>query len=232
MESLKCIIIDDDPLVTDLVMHFSEKCEDIEFCVSCNDAVEGLKLLSNSHFDLLFLDYNMPALSGKDLLEIKQDKSKVIMITSNKDFAVDSYRYDDVCDYLMKPISYEDFSTAIDRVVTRKVNQSISEKSKESIMVKDGANWVPITFSTIKFIKSESNYCVFATPHGKVMTLAKLKDLNTKLPDNFLRCHRSYIINTEFISQINLEEVKIGEQVIPISALYRDQVKSFIEANA
>lgn len=233
MTKLKCLIIDDDPQIIDLVAHFSTKCELIEFCISCTDPVEGLKLLSNSTFDLLFLDYNMPNLNGQDLLELKRDASKVIMITSNSQFAVNSYKYDDIVDYLVKPLDYETFNVALKRLTTRKKEQPIVTESKDhptptSIMVKDGNNWIPINFDDIQYIKSESNYCIFQNKSGKVMTLITLKNLEDKLPSNFMRCHRSYIINMNYVTQINLEEAFIKEDTIPISARYKDEIKSFI----
>ncbi|MDF1695227.1 MAG: LytTR family DNA-binding domain-containing protein [Saprospiraceae bacterium] len=231
---MKCIIIDDDPLITDLVMHFSDKCELIEYCVACNDSVEGLKLLTNSNFDILFLDYNMPDFNGRDLLELKKDKSKVIMITSNKDFAVDSYQYEDVTDYLLKPLDYESFLKSILRIETKRKDfaSQPQEKTKDSLMVKDGNNWIPILFKDIQFIKSESNYCVFYTLNGKTMSLAKLKDLEVKLPPSFIRCHRSFIVNTSYISKINLEEIQIGTTLIPISQMFKENIKKFIESNS
>ena len=231
---LKCIIIDDDPLITDLVQHFSEKCELIEYCVACNDAVEGLRLLTNSNFDLLFLDYNMPKLNGRDLLDLKKDKSKVIMITSNTEFAVDSYKYDEVEDYLVKPLNYNSFFESVQRVM-KKISKNAGPDyptSRQSIMLKDGNNWIPTNYSEINYIKSESNYCIFFTENGKIMTLAKLKDLEEKLPSNFLRCHRSYIINSDFIERINLDEVVVKSDAIPISQQFKDNIRRYIESNS
>lgn len=231
---MKCLIIDDDPLITDLVKHFSDKCELIEYCVSCNDSIEGLKLLTNSEFDILLLDYNMPDLNGRDLLDLKKDSSTVIMITSNTEFAVDSYKYDAVEDYLVKPLDYESFYNSVSRVINRKNKEDKTEPSKnqDSIMLRDGNNWVPIHYSEVQYIKSESNYCVFYTDNGKVMTLAKLKDLEIKLPSNFIRCHRSFIINTNFIERINLDELQIKNEPIPISQAFRENIKEFIESNS
>jgi len=227
------LIIDDDPQIIDLVAHFSTKCDFIEFCISCTDPVEGLKLLSNSTFDLLFLDYNMPNLNGQDLLELKKDASKVIMITSNSQFAVNSYQFDDIVDYLVKPLDYETFNKALTRFSNKKkepvnVSASYTAPTPTNIMVKDGNNWIPINFDDIHYIKSESNYCIFQNKAGKVMTLSTLKNLEDKLPNNFMRCHRSYIINMNYVTQINLEEAFIKDDTIPISARYKDEIKAFI----
>lgn len=232
---MKCIIIDDDPMITDLVSHYAEKYEPIEYCVACNDSVEGLKLLTNSNFDILFLDYNMPGLSGQDLLDLKKDGSKVIMITSNTEFAVDSYKYDDIQDYLVKPLSYEAFLAAVERIETKmnisKAGAEVSE-SRTTIMLKDGNNWIPVNLTDIKYIKSESNYCVFYMVKGKIMSLATLKELEVRLPANYMRCHRSYMVNTDFITKVNLDQIAIDKDIIPISDMFRENVKSFIISNS
>jgi DNA-binding LytR/AlgR family response regulator len=222
-------------MITDLVSHYAEKYEPIEYCVACNDSVEGLKLLTNSNFDILFLDYNMPGLSGQDLLDLKKDGSKVIMITSNTEFAVDSYKYDDILDYLVKPLSYEAFLAAVERIETKmnisKAGAEVSE-SRTTIMLKDGNNWIPVNLTDIKFIKSESNYCVFHMVKGKIMSLATLKELEVRLPANYMRCHRSYIVNTDFITKVNLDQIAIDKDIIPISDMFRENVKSFIISNS
>ena len=221
-------------MITDLVVHYAEKYKSIEYCVACNDSVEGLKLLTNSNFDILFLDYNMPGLSGQDLLDLKKDGSKVIMITSNTEFAVDSYKYDDIEDYLVKPLSYEAFLDAVERFEA-KMNihkeDEVSE-SRTSIMLKDGNNWIPVNFTDIQYIKSESNYCVFYTLQGKIMSLATLKELEVKLPANYIRCHRSYIVNSDFITKVNLDQITIEKDIIPISTMFRENVKSYILSNS
>jgi DNA-binding LytR/AlgR family response regulator len=232
VKKYKCLIIDDDPLITDLVLHYSEKCELIEYCISCNDPVEGLKLLVNSHVDILFLDYNMPKLNGKDLLDLKRDNSKVIMITSNTEFAVTSYQYDAIQNYLVKPINYDDFYNAVDKIYKKEVDESIikePEIDESSILIKNGSDWVPMLFKNIEYIKSESNYCTFISKSSKTMSLISLKSLEDKLPSNFIRCHRSYIVNMDFVKSFNLELIKIDETIIPISALYREKIKTYIK---
>ena len=220
-------------MITDLLAHFSTKCELIDYSVVCNDPAEGIKLLNNSLFDILFLDFNMPSLNGQDLLELKRDKSKVIMITSNTAFAVKSYQYDDVLDYLVKPIDYSSFYSAIDRIRTkihRSGSNNLNSESKNTLMIKDGAKWIPMPFDSIFYIKSESNYSTFYTKTGKIMSLINLKSLNEKLPESFIRCHRSFIINTNYINYINQEGINIQKEFIPVSAAYKQNIKQYIDS--
>ena len=228
MKGLKCLIIDDDILTTDLVVHYADKCEAIEFCLASNDPIEGLKLLNNSHFDLLFLDFNMPRINGQQLLDIKNDSSRVIMITSTKDFAAASYQYDEIVDYLVKPVEYEHFNRSVQRVMSKLVHHVTPQREQEVIMVKDGNNFTPIKLAELLYLKSESNYIVLYTNHQRVMTLATLKDMLDRLPSNFIQCHRSYIINTAKIDSLNMEEIVIGETIIPVSGAFRQDIKDFI----
>jgi len=232
MSNLKCIIIDDDPLITDLMMHFSEKLSLIDYCVACNDPVAGLKLLVSGDFDLLFLDYNMPSLNGKDILELKQDNSKVVMITSDRDFAVESYKYQNIFDYLLKPLNYERFEESVQRFCARQLNTKQEGKSVDSdiLMVKDGSKWIPVRMESIKYIQSDSNYCVITTTESNIMSLVNLKTLQEKLPAYFIRSHRSYIINTKFIEFIHSEEISIAGKMIPISGKYKSNVKDYINS--
>ncbi len=235
MEKLKSIIIDDDPLITDLITHFVDKTEEIEYCVTCNDSVAGLKLLGNGSFDLLFLDLNMPSLDGKTILELKQDESKIIMVTSDKEFAVDSYRYDNVIDYIVKPIKYDRFLEAVKRYqksisIERPPHSQVSNLNQ--IMIKDGNRWIPIAVEKILFIKSDSNYCIVNCIDKTVMSLVNLKTLLNKLPSYFIQCHRSYIVNTQNIDHFTKEEITIKEHVIPISNKQKSVVFNFMNASS
>lgn len=233
MKKLKCLIIDDDPQITELIMYFSEKSKFVDFCISCTDPVEGIKLLSDNIFDVLFLDYNMPILNGQDILNIKKDTSKVIMITSNTDFAVTSYKYDQIIDYLLKPIGYDSFSKALERILSKSTLEKTTNQQQSnatSLLVKTGNNWVQLNHKEILYIKSESNYCTFFTKEGKILTLLNLKDLETKLPSFFIRCHRSYIVNTNHLTSLNLEEIMVNKVSIPVSNSYKETIKKFIDS--
>jgi len=234
MKKIKCIVIDDDPLITDLITHFTDKAEEIDYCVTSNDSIAGLKLLSNGAFDLLFLDLNMPALNGKNILDLKQDKSKVIMVTSDQEFAAESYRYEDVVDYLVKPIKYDRFVEGVKRcqqIMQKEVELPSPDSDSKQIMVKEGNKWIPINLDTILFIKSDSNYCIISCRDKSIMTLVNLKVLLTKLPSHFIQCHRSYIVNMQNIDHFTKEEIALGDHVIPISNKQKSLVFNFMNAD-
>lgn len=229
MSSLKCIVIDDDSTITDLISHFCNKHPLIEYCIECNHAIDGLKLISSQSFDIVFLDYNMPHLNGEELIKLKQDSSKIIMITSESSFAVDSYKYPQVVDYLIKPVKYERFAQAIKQLLAAlNENTFIDKTVKKSIMVKEGNRWIPIKIESILYIKSESNYSILYTKSQNIMSLVNLKDLKEKLPSHFLRVHRSYIVNSNHIEYYTTESVSVDGKSIPVSSKYRQEVKKHI----
>ena len=228
---LNCIIIDDDPLIADLIKHYCSKVPFIEYCISCNNPIDGIQLISNQPFDLVFLDYNMPELDGKGVLEIKQDNSKVIMITSNPDFAVDSYNYSDIIDYLLKPITFERFYKSIEKYQNPSLSTSLNvdhQLRKETFFVKDGNKWIQVQTKDLLYVKSESNYVILFTKNKQVMSLMNLKDLEKELPENFIRIHRSYIVNIKKIEFITADELSIESKLLPIGAKYKNSIKNRI----
>jgi len=231
MTKLRCIVIDDDPTITDLISHFCDKHSSIDFCIECNNAVDGLKLISSQDFDLVFLDYNMPHLNGEQLISLKQDDSKVIMITSESSFAVDSYKYPNIVDYLLKPVTYDRFSLAIAKCIPEEKEPIIHQDKStlpRSIMIKEANKWIPVKIDSILYIKSESNYSTLYTKGKNIMSLINLKDLQEKLPAEFLRIHRSYIVNSNHIEYYTTEEVSVEGKQLPVSGKYRAAVKEFI----
>lgn len=233
MKKLKCIVIDDDPLITDLLEHYCSKISYIDYCLVFNKSVDGLRMISSQDFDLIFLDYNMPDLNGKALLDLKADQSKVMMITSHSDFAVESYKYPEVVDYLLKPLDFERFELAMNRFYTGLTQEITEVKSKEAtpenLFIKDGSKWMQIKIADIKYIKSESNYLSFYFNDQKVMTLMSLKEIEEKLPENFMRIHRSYIINIKYIDYISTDDVSISEDLLPIGATYKAALKKLVQ---
>lgn len=220
---LKCLVIDDDPLICDLIQHFCSKVSEIDFCLAADSALDGLSLLTSQPFDLLFLDYNLPDLNGKSLLERKPEGTPVVMITSEKEFAVESYNYKDIVDFIVKPVPFERFYRAVERVLDLNEGEKMeAENTAKSMFVKDGNKLVQLYFDKIHFIKSESNYVLFNLGDKQIMSLLSLKDLLNKLPSNFVRIHRSYIINIHKIEYIAAEELSVNEKKIPIGLKYKE----------
>lgn len=226
---LKCCVIDDDPLICDLIQHFCSKVAEIDFCLSASTALEGLSLLTSQSFDLLFLDYNLPDMTGKALLDRKPSGTAVVMITSERDFAIASYDYIDIIDYIVKPISFGQFYRAVERVLVRQPHsQTAKPPTARSMFVKDGTKLVQLYFDDINYIKSESNYVFFYLSDRHIMSLLSLKDLARRLPSNFVRTHRSYIVNVHKINYIATDDLSISDKMIPIGSKYKEELMKSI----
>lgn len=230
-KKLKCCVIDDDPLICDLVQHFCAKVAEVDYCLAAGTAMDGLNLLSSQPFDLVFLDFNLPDMNGKSLLDRKPAGVPVVMITSEKDFAIASYDYPDIIDYIIKPVSFSQFYRAVERVLTQadaKTTTTRREETPQSMFVKDGTKHVQLYFDDIYYIKSESNYVLFYLEQKQIMSLTSLKELLTRLPANFVRIHRSYIINTHKIDYIAAEELSVHEKVLPIGQKYKEGLMQWV----
>ena len=225
---LRCIVIDDDPLICDLIQHFCSKVSSVEYCIACENAMDGLNLLTSQTFDILFLDYNMPDIDGKSLLEMKRDNAHVVMITSHEAFAVESYNYPQIVDFIVKPISFERFYRAVERVESLINKKSIVKEIPETLFVKDGSKLVQIHLDQLHYIKSESNYVMLHMENKKIMSLITLKELAEKLPPNFIRIHRSYIVNLKYLDSISPDEIHVKGLSIPIGSKYKTALKDAV----
>lgn len=222
---LKCLVIDDDPLICDLIQHFCSKVKQVDFCLSADSALDGLNLLTSQSFDLLFLDYNLPDINGRSLLGLKQSPTPVVMITSHASFAAESYNYKDIVDFIVKPIAFERFYRSVERVLEWHSRSVTDEgESGKTLFVKDGNKLIRLVFDQVNFIKSESNYVLFNLQDKQIMSLISLKELSGKLPPNFVRIHRSYMVNVHKIDYLTTESVFIHNNSLPIGLKYKAEL--------
>lgn len=228
---LKCLIIDDDPMICDLVKHYCTKINEIDYCIIANTGADGLQLLSNQEFDLLFLDYHLPDMTGHSILEIKSKTLPVIMITSEKEFAVISYDYDEIIDFLVKPLQFERFQKAVHRLKEpESASKSLVSANQDICYIKDGTKYIKTNYKDILYLKAEENYVSFICTDKTILSLVPLKSVETNLPSYFMRVHRSFIINVEKVDSTSLEEIKIGTHSIPISQKYKKEFFEFLQS--
>ncbi|MBC8769192.1 response regulator transcription factor [Arenibacter sp. BSSL-BM3] len=220
---MKCLIVDDDPLICDLLEHFCGKIDEIKSVTTTVSGFESINLINSSSFDLIFLDFNLPDITGKDILDLNPN-SAVIMVTSNKEFALDSYNYPKIVDYLVKPIDfprfYKGFLRAKDYI---SVNRKLPEKDAR-LFIREGGKLVKIKLKEVLYFKSEANYISIVFKNKKILTLMAMKDLESKLPDFFQRAHRSYILNLNMIDVIHTGAVEINNDHIPVSQRYAPEL--------
>jgi DNA-binding LytR/AlgR family response regulator len=225
-ELMKCLIIDDDPLICDLLDHFCSKIEEVNGIVVASSGFEAVNLINGNYFDLVLLDFDLPDITGKDILKIIDSATAVIMVTSYKDFASDSYNYDQIVDYLVKPVDFTRFFKGFQKA------QGFLAKHREResrLFIKDGNKLVKIKLEDVKYFKSEANYIAVVLSGQKILTLMTLKDLGPKLPDFFQKVHRSYIVNLNKIDSIDNNAIEIGKDHIPVSQRYEKDLLKKID---
>ncbi|NND32134.1 MAG: response regulator transcription factor [Saprospiraceae bacterium] len=218
---MKCLIVDDDQLICDLLEHFCSKADEIGSVTTTNSGFESVNLINQNTFDVIFLDYNLPDITGKEILPLVPDATAVVMITSNKEFAATAYNYDKIVDYLVKPFDFTRFFRSV-----QQAQKFLSEthKDPDHLFVRDGTKLTKIQLSQILYCKSEANYVAIVSSSRRVLTLMTLKDLVRKLPRNFQRVHRSYIVNIGKVDSIEGGALRVGQQKIPVSSSYEKEL--------
>lgn len=246
---ISCMIVDDEPLARSLLTQYVAKVPSLELIQACSNPLEALDVLRESSIDLLLLDIQMPDLTGINLLKILPKKPLVILTTAYSEYALEGYELD-VIDYLLKPITLERFLKAIEKVIHRLTTQNpiptvspngnpgpekalaVTEPSQSFLFVKDGSKLVKVKLQEILYVEGLKDYVAIHTPNKKIVTLQRIKSLETQLPEShFIRIHNSYIVALEWIDAIFKEKVQIGSTLLPISDTYRKAFKAFIDKN-
>lgn len=228
---MKCIIVDDEPLALMQMCKYIERTPDIELVASCYDAAEALDALKgNSDVDVIFLDINMPDMSGIELARsLTPMQPMIVFTTAYSEYALEGFKVEAV-DYLTKPIAYEEFLKSLERV--RRRLQSAGN-ADDAIYVKDSGSTRRILLNDITMIKSLAEYVQIytAVTSRPVITLMSMRSLEEKLPaDRFMRIHRSYIINLSAIEKYEHNKVKIANEELPVSDSYRNKLKDYINS--
>jgi len=226
---IKCIAVDDEPLALDLIASYINQTPFLELSGCYNYAIDALTAMKSNEVDLIFLDIQMPNLSGLQFASIIDTyKTKVIFTTAFDQYALEGFKADAI-DYLLKPISYSDFLKSAQKA-QRLITGSITSEQLESgsIMVKADYKLHKIDFNDIIYLEAVRDYvAIYTESSGKILTLSTLKSIETSLPSKiFARVHRSFIVNVSKVKTIEHNRIVFGKCLIPISDAYK---KSFME---
>ena len=234
---IKAIIVDDEPLALDVLETYIEKMPDLILVAKCENAIEANEALKNNDIDLMFLDIQMPQITGVEFLKSLNNPPAVIFTTAYPDYAVEGFELNAV-DYLLKPISLDRFMKAVNKVsekIGKKVGGSngIVEMEGDFFFVKADKKLIKVDFDDIIYIEGLKDYVIIRQEAGRVITLQTMKSLETKLPEStFKRVHRSYIVNINKINAVvgNMLEVTEKGQTkhIPIGKNYREDLLNII----
>lgn len=214
---LACLILDDEPMARASLQRLCEKRPELKIEAVCEDAETALGILQQKPIDVLFLDVELPGLSGLQLLDQLPYLPTVVMTTSKTDYAFDAFQYQ-VADYLKKPITLPRFMQAIDKVVELRTTTSPQKGQSKDIFVKVEGRYIRLDFDTILYIENVGDYVKIYTPRESYVIYATMKGLEERLPSRlFFRVHRSFIINLSKIIDIEETNLVIADRVIPIS---------------
>lgn len=232
---IKCIAIDDEPLALRQISDFIRKTPFLELAGECKNAFEAIDILNNDAIDLMFVDINMPGLSGMDFIKSLSNKPQVIFTTAYSEYAVEGFKVD-ALDYLLKPIGYNAFQKAANKAKSFFETQSKAEKTKENnedyLFVKSEYKIVRINLNDIKYIEGMREYVrIYIENTRPVMSLMSMKSLEEKLPSNtFMRVHRSFIVNLSKITTIERSRIIFDKDVyIPVSDQYKEKFQEYID---
>ncbi len=227
---IRCLIVDDEPYARKLLEEFIEKLPELTLVGSAADALSARSILSKQKVDVLFLDIQMPDLTGIDFLKSTTHRPLVIFTTAFAEYALEGFELDAV-DYLLKPFDFNRFLKAVNKITERL--PSVGNRSEKEIVaerdflfVKDGYKLVKVDLKLVHYIRGSREYVTFVSDTSKVMSLLSLKDLEEDLPSDFVRIHHSFIVRIDVIQSISKDEVTIGGESLPIGATYR---KSFFQ---
>jgi DNA-binding LytR/AlgR family response regulator len=233
MKKLTCVVLDDEPLATEIIMEYLKHFPFIALPSVYHDSQEAKVFLQQQTTDLLILDIEMPGLTGIELVKTLEPIPYVIFTTAYPNFAVEGFELQ-AFDYLLKPIGFERFRTSMERL-SKKLHASKKDITEESVsndyfFVKADRKLQKIYFQDIQFIEGLKDYVMIHTTRGRIITLQTMKHLSENLPAKiFRRIHRSFIININYISSATNQmieiETKSGKRALPIGKLFKDQIK-------
>ena len=231
--TLNCIIIDDEPLAAQLLASYAERTPVINLVGTYNSAVAAIKDIKEKKIDLLFLDIQMPDLSGLEFATLIPKSTKIVFTTAFSQYAVDGYKVG-ALDYLLKPISYEDFIRVVDKaekIFTEQERQVVYDRDR-FIYVKSEYKLLQIRLDDILFIEGLKDYVkIYLEGNQKyVMSLMNMKKMEENLPKpEFMRTHRSYIVHMTKVKLVDRFRIVFGSSYIPISDSYKEEVQRFLD---
>ncbi|HEX8529104.1 MAG TPA: LytTR family DNA-binding domain-containing protein [Cytophagales bacterium] len=219
---MNCIIVDDEEMSRAIIKHFVEQTQFLNLVGVCPDAITASNVLRDEPVDLLFLDIEMPQMSGMELVRSLTVKPQVIFITSRTDYAVEAFEYQ-VADYLVKPVTYARFLKAVEKVRDNMDLHTLSQQNPKDIYVKTDAKIVKVNLNDLLYVEALADYVILHTAGGRHIVHSTMKGIEKKLnTGDFARVHRSFIINVEKIEAIEDLSILINKKYIPIGASYKD----------
>ncbi len=220
--NLNCIVVDDDEMSRKVMAHFIEKTDFLQLTSEFDNAMDAINYLDDEHVDIIFLDIQMPAMSGMDFINALEKDIEIILITSEQKYAVEAFEKK-VTDYLVKPIEFARFMQSVQKAHTNvEIKREHSAKRRE-LYVRTDAKIVRIPYDSILYVEALADYVIIQSELKKHIVHFTMKGIVSRLPEDiFVRTHRSYIVNLDKIETLEDNSLVIGEKFIPIGASYKE----------
>ncbi len=220
---LRCLVLDDEPVATRLLAKYIQQTPGLTLVCHTTEVDEAIAVIQKEEIDLVFLDIQMPEMNGLEFMDLCKDDSAVILTTAFRDFAVEGFEKDAV-DYLLKPVTYERFRTAVKKAKKRMNNPRVAA---DYLLVKSGFRIQRINHDSILYIEALRDYITFHTQEGKIIASESLAAMEIRLPkEQFTRIHRSFIINKARVSFWEKWNVSINNILLPIGDTYREKIST------
>jgi len=227
---IRCIVVDDKPLAIDVLKHYIEKVPFLELIYSTTNPLEALSKVAEGEVDLVFLDIQMPELTGLQFMKIVKGKCQVILTTAYTEYALEGFENDAV-DYLLKPVSFERFYKAVEKAqliqkgmsaLPKELPNVKQDKNIDHIFVKTEYKLIRIATATILYVEGMQNYVNIYTTTGKITSLQTMKKMEEQLPNpEFVRVHKSFIVAVDKIDNVERNRIAIGDKLIVLGDNYR-----------
>jgi len=238
MTTVKCLILDDEPIAARVIQNYLDKLDKFEVSKTCTNAIQAFEYLQSHKVDLVFLDIQMPRITGLEFLKSLQNPPKVIIVTAYREFAYEGFELD-VVDYLLKPVSFDRFLKAINKYkniltdtepVKREVVSTLTPADR-CIWVRADRKNVKINVDEIMYIEGLKDYIKIFERNNMIISKVPMKKMETLLPaEKFIRIHRSYLVPVSKITAFNNEGIEIGAISLPIGKIYKESVISFLQS--
>jgi two-component system LytT family response regulator len=236
---IKCLVVDDEPLALHILEDYISKVPSLELVRSTTNPIEALTLVQDGNVDLVFLDVQMPELTGIQFLRIANGKTKVILTTAYPEYALEGYELD-VIDYLLKPIAFERFFKSVQKAqgIIQPNHKPVAAAEpvqqndflSDFIFIKSEHKIQKVYLRDILFIEGLKDYISIFTTGERIITLQNMKKMEDALPEkHFIRVHKSYIVSLNKIDSIERSRICIGDKIIPVGDTYRDQFFKIID---
>jgi len=233
-KKITCIVVDDEPLAIELLKDHIQQFAQLELVATCWNAIAAFEIVKKTAVDIIFLDIQMPGLSGIQFLKSLRNPPAIIFTTAYREYAIESYELDAI-DYLLKPITIDRFFKSITKYFDKFGSAILNKEIKtiapldDYIYVNTNRKYVKIIFKDVLYVESLKDYVQIHLMNGSISTKDKISAFEQKIPSYFMRVHRSYIINTQKIMSYTMQDIAIETREIPIGISYKKEVMRMLQ---